>query len=528
MPRTVPRFLSEIVTRFPDKPAIVSRTGSITFSRLRDDVLASAACLRELGIQPGDRVGICMEKSLDQVIAILGTLFANAVIVPVLPRLKQDNIEHIICNSGMAALITDFGRLKEVESFSDKTRLIIGHGQLEEKWPNLAYMRQHVTPRDFYDRIGSDNAAIIYSSGSTGRPKGILIPHRSLADGAEIVSRYLETTEKDRICCVLSLNFDYGLNQLWQCVLKGATLYLHDFALPNDLFNLLARESITALPVMPVILTQMFDPRLYKADSGHDFSCLRYICSSGGRISADMLKNVSTAFPAAKFYSMFGLTEAFRSSFLDPDKLQSRPTSIGKAIPGVQLLVLDEAGKECPPHQIGELVHRGACISKCYWRNPEATSKVFRTHPDYPGETLVYSGDQVMRDDEGFLYFVARRDEMIKTQGFRVSPTEVEAGVMEHPDITAAVAFGHTNIKIGEDIVCAYTSRGGQPLPERLLRQQLKNLLPRHMVPTYLVHFEEFGITGNDGKFDRKAIKEAARNRLGLDNSPAQPQPLAV
>lgn len=523
MPRSIPRLVSQIAERLPDKPAVVSASGSITFGALSHDALATAECLKELGIRPGDRVGICMEKSIDQVIVILGVLCANAVIVPILPRLKAANIAHIIGDSGMAALVTDARRIKEVSAFADQTKLITGHGEIDRDLPNLAYMRRHIQPNRFFDRIGADNAAIIYSSGSTGRPKGILIAHRNLADGAEIVAEYLGTRENDRIACVLSFNFDYGLNQIWQSLLTGATLYLHDFVLPNDLFALLAEKCITALPLMPVVITQMFDRRLRIADMAYDFSSVRYICSSGGRLSQRMLDDLSRTFPEADIYSMFGLTEAFRSTYLPPTKLAGRPTSIGKAIPGVQILVLDEEGRECPPYVSGELVHRGACVSKGYWRDPENTARVFRTHPDYPGEILVFSGDNVHCDDEGFLYFESRRDEMIKTQGFRVSPTEVESEVVEHPEIQAAVAFGIQNIDVGEDIVCAYKTFGGNAVAEQTLRQYLKGRLPRHMVPTYLVHFEDFPITGNDGKIDRKKVKASARNRIGASVEPARP-----
>jgi len=465
-----------------------------------------------------------MEKSLDQVSVILGILFANAVIVPILPRLKQPNIRHIIENSGMVALVTDSQRLKEVSEFAELTKLIAGHGEIDEDWPNLAYMRRHIQPVLFFDRIGVDNAAIIYSSGSTGRPKGILIAHRNLADGADIVAEYLETTQEDRIACVLSFNFDYGLNQIWQTIRKGATLFLHDFALPNDLFALLAKESITALPVMPVILTQMFNKRLKVGTSAYDFSALRYVCSTGGRLSETMLDDLKTTFPTTKTYSMFGLTEAFRGTYLHPDYLATHPTSIGKAIPGCEVMVLDENGDECPANVVGELVQRGATVSKCYWQDPENTAKVFRTHPRFPGETLVFSGDSAIRDEDGYLYFVGRRDAMIKTKGFRVSPTEVEVEVVNHPQIVSACAFAVPNILVGEDVGCAYTTENGEPLPERTLKQFLKTSLPSHMVPAYLIHFDTFPITGNAGKLDGKAIKQMAFERLGIESDRSKQQ----
>src|SRR5260221_13305447 len=516
MLRSIPRFLLETVQRLPDKTAIVSRERSVTFSQLHGEALATAECLREMGVQSGDRVGICMEKTVDQASVILGVMFANAVLVPILPRLKGPNIRHIIDNSGMVAMITDSERLNEVSEFAEITKLFIGHGEVEKNWPNIPYMRRFLEPRVFLDRIGADNAAIIYSSGSTGRPKGILISHRNLADGTDIVAEYLGTTQEERIGCVLSFNFDYGLNQIWQTIRKGATLYLHDLALPNDLFALLAKESITALPVMPVIITKMFDRRLKLATGAHDFSALRYVCSTGGRLSEDMIRDLKTTFTRAKIFSMFVLTEAFRSTYLDPDKLDGQPTSIGKAIPDCQVMVLDEHGEECAPNAVGELVHRGATVPKGYWRDSENTAKVFRAHPRFPGEILVFSGDRAYRDEEGYLYFVARADEMIKTKGFRVSPTEVETEVVRHPDVVDAVAFAVPNIAVGEDIACAYTTGSGKALPDHNLTQYLKTQLPTHMVPAYLVHFDSFPITGNAGKLDRKTIKQAAFERLGI------------
>ncbi len=514
--RSIPEFLCDIADRLPDKLAMVSDERSLTFAQLYDEALATAECLRGIGVEAGDRVGICMEKTLDQVSVILGVLCANAVVVPILPRLKQPNIRHIIENSAMVALVTDSERVDEVVEFGDLTRLSIGHGQLEHSWPNLPYMRRFIRPQMFYDRISKDNAAIIYSSGSTGRPKGILISHRNLADGADIVAQYLGTNEDDRIGCVLSFNFDYGMNQIWQTLRKGATLYLHNLSLPNDLFAMLAAEEITALPVMPVIITKMFDKRLKLATGMLDFSSLRYVCSTGGRLSDDMLRDLKNTFPGAKIYSMFGLTEAFRSTYLDPSKIDSHPTSIGKAIPDCQVFVMDENGDECPPNTVGELVHRGATVTKGYWRDPESTAKVFRSHPRFPGETLVFSGDKARKDEEGYLYFVARSDEMIKTKGFRVSPTEVESEVIRHPEVVDAIAFAVPNIAIGEDVACAYTTVSRQPVAEQILKQYLKANLPSHMVPAYLIHFDSFPITGNAGKLDRKSIKEAAFERLRM------------
>lgn len=516
MPASIPRYLLQTAGRLPDKTAIVSRERSATFSELLQEALTTSQCLREIGLKAGDRVGICMGKTVDQVVAILGVLFANGVVVPILPRLKGPNIRHIIDNSGMSAMITDTDRLGEVTEFVGTTRLITGHGPVTQDWPNLPYMRRFVQPLNHFDRIGNDNAAIIYSSGSTGRPKGILISHRNLAEGADICAEYLETREDDRIGCMLSFDFDYGMNQIWQTIRQGCTLILHELALPNDLFSMMAREKVTALPVMPVFLTKMFDRRLKVDTSRFDLSSLRFVCSTGGRLSADMIDDMRGAFPTAKIYSMFGLTEAFRGTYLPPDKLDQFPTSVGKAIPDCEILVLDESGQECAPNVVGELVQRGATVTKGYWNDPVNTAKSFRQHPRFPGETLVYSGDKVYKDANGFVYFVARADDMIKTKGFRVSPTEIETEVLRHPDVVEAVAFAVPNITIGEDIACAYTSGDAKPIADAVLKQWLKSQLPNHMVPAILVHFDSFPILGNAGKHDRKVIKQQSFERLGI------------
>ena len=281
---------------------------------------------------------------------------------------------------------------------------------------------------------------------------------------------------------------------------------------------MIAQEQITALPVMPVIISQMFNKNFKIDTTSYDFSSLRYVCSTGGRLSNDMINDLKTAFPETKIYSMYGLTEAFRATYLDPNKLDSHPHSIGKAIPDCQILVMDKHGEECPPNVVGELVQRGATVTKGYWRDPESTAKVFRAHPKFPGETLVFSGDNVYRDEDGYLYFVARRDEMIKTRGFRVSPTEVESEVVRHPDITGAVAFAVPNITIGADIACAYTTVSGESLPHSALKQYLTKALPNHMLPSYLMHFDNFPITGNAGKFDRTSIKQEAFGRLDIES----------
>jgi amino acid adenylation domain-containing protein len=464
---------------------------------LREAALAGAGALAAAGIARGDRIGICMEKSADQAVAILAALLADAVIVPILPGLKHDNIEHIVRDSGIRAAVVDEARAQELRDAVPWLALQLASGICG---------RPAAAPEVPQRAIGSDLAGVIYSSGSTGRPKGIMVTHRNLHDGAIITAHYLGTRQDDRIGLVLSLNFDYGLNQLWQALLTGARLYLHQFIFPDDLFRFISKEQITVLPVMPVIITRMFDARLLRRWPQGDMSSLRYISSSGGAVSERMIENLTKAFPAARIFLMYGLTEAFRSTYLEPEQLARRPGSIGRAIPDVEILIVDDDGREVRPGDQGELVHRGGCVAKGYWNSPAETARRFRSLPQFPGETVVFSGDIVTRDEEGYLYFVGRRDSMIKTWGFRVSPTEVEDIAHRFAGIDSCVAVGLPNIEIGEDIALVYTA--AEPVAEAELRDFLKENLPSHMRPRFLVRRQSMPATGNQGKVDRQVIRD--------------------
>ena len=498
----------------PDKEAVYGGGASLTFRQLRTEAVAAAQALAELAIRPGDRVGICMQKNLDQVVAILGALWANAIFVPIHPVLRAEQIGHMVDDCDMKLLITDSTRIAELRDAA-RGRIVVGHGPAEEEIPSLKELRQKCQgSQPFFRSEADDTAAIIYSSGSTGMPKGIVISHRNLADGARIVASYLGTKATDRIVGVLSLNFDHGLNQLWQTLYTGSSLYLHDLIFPRDLFRLLAAQRITALPVMPVIITRMFDPSLPGPEDGMDFSALRYVSTTGGTVTARMLDHLQKTFPRTDIVLMYGLTEAFRSTWLPPEQLAARPTSIGKAIPEVELYVLDEQGRDCPPGVAGELVHRGGCVAKGYWNAPEATAERFRQIDRFPGETVVFSGDLVRRDKEGYLYFLARMDSMIKTHGFRVSPTEIEEHARRFEGLLDAVAFGIENPEIGQDIAVVYTTTDRAPLASDALTEHFRVGMPHHMVPRWFVHAEAFPATASQGKVDRASVRQFALEKV--------------
>src|SRR6266446_8866882 len=316
---TIPAQFDRTLSALPDKAAVFSGSESLTFRQLHAETVAAAQALASLRVLPGDRVGICMQKTLDQVVAILGVLWANAILVPIHPVLRVEQIGHIIDDCDMKLLITEFSRIEELRDAAH-TRMVLGRGPAEQEIASLVELRRECQgSQPFFRGKGGDTAAIIYSSGSTGRPKGIVISHRNLADGARIVASYLGARATDRIASVMPLTSDYSLNQLWQTLYVGSSLHLHDLIFPRDLFRLLAAQRITALPVMPVIITRMFDPRLPGPEADLDFSALRYVCTTGGPVTARMLDQLQKTFQGTDIVLMYGLTEAFRSSWLPPD-----------------------------------------------------------------------------------------------------------------------------------------------------------------------------------------------------------------
>jgi acyl-CoA synthetase (AMP-forming)/AMP-acid ligase II len=338
----------------------------------------------------------------------------------------------------------------------------------------------------------------------------VVVPHRTLVEGAEIVSSYLHIDQTDKLISVLPFNFDYGLNQLTASILHGATLLLHHFFLPKDLLKVLQDEEITGFAGMTPIWLKLFNEK-YPAQSDYYFPHLRYITNTGGKVPGSILQRMRDFFPHTRIFLMYGLTEAFRSTYLPPEQLDRRPDSIGKAIPNVEILVINSRGEECGPGEPGELVHRGALVTKGYWNDVEKTNKVFRKNPllksqGHLNEVVVYSGDLVKKDDEGFLYFISRGDEMIKTSGYRVSPTEVEEVLIEIPGVKNSVVFGR-ELESTEQVIVAVIEADDHEIDERNVVLECMKRLPGHMVPGE-VHFEtQFKTTAN-GKIDRSHLKQ--------------------
>jgi acyl-CoA ligase (AMP-forming) (exosortase A-associated) len=360
--------------------------------------------------------------------------------------------------------------------------------------------------------IDADMAAILYTSGSTGKPKGVVLSHRNMVAGAKSVAQYLENHPGDRILAALPLSFDAGFSQLTTAFHAGASVTLINHLVPRDVIVAVERYGITGLTAVPPLWIQLAQQKWPEGTR----KSLRYIANTGGRMPKATLDALRAALPNTLPYLMYGLTESFRSTYLPPAELDRRPDSIGKAIPNAEVLVVREDGTLCEPEEHGELVHRGALVSLGYWNDPEKTAERFKPAPGQPAglvmpEIAVWSGDTVRKDEEGFLYFISRRDEMIKTSGYRVSPTEVEEVIYATGLVGEVAALGITHPVLGQAIVVLATSRSGGALDTEGLLAECRQRLPAFMVPARIIARPASLPRNPNGKIDRKLLAEEFR-----------------
>jgi amino acid adenylation domain-containing protein len=418
------------------RAAVVDRRERTSYDQLAARSLAFAEALADAGVVPGDRVGVLLRRGADAAAAFFGVLAAGAVVVTINETLRPRQIEHILGHSGAKALLSTAELL-------DRLPRAIGTDVLTLDLADVPAVAE-VEP---VPRIGADVAQIIYTSGSTGLPKGVTISHANLWAGMEAVTSYLDIEHGDRIASLLPFSFDYGLSQLLCCAGTGAALVVEHSPVPQQIIQTLRDLEVTVLPAVPPLWLQLLGAETFRTAP---VGSLRVLTNTGGRLPTDAVRKLRRAQPQAALVLMYGLTEAFRSSYLPPERADRKPGSIGRAIPGAELLVLRDDLTECGPGEEGELVHRGPTVALGYWDDPEATARVFRPFPLRPpgtpdAERVVFSGDRVTMDEEGDLFFVGREDHLIKTLGYRVSPDEVadvlyasgqvvEAAVTSEPD----------------------------------------------------------------------------------------------
>ncbi|HJV26280.1 MAG TPA: acyl-CoA ligase (AMP-forming), exosortase A system-associated [Aromatoleum sp.] len=504
---------------------------ALSYAELFAQCAAWSSGLLELGIARGERVAIYLEKRVEFVAAAFGATAAGGVFVPLNPLLKGEQVAHILRDCNVRVLITSVERLAALQAVLPHCHdlrqvVIVGspealpevQGASVHRWNELAA----APAREGHRVIDSDMAAILYTSGSTGRPKGVVLSHRNVVTGACSVAQYLENNAEDTLLAALPLSFDAGFSQLTTAFHAGARVVLIDYLLPRDVLNAVVREQVTGLTAVPPLWIQLAGLQWPEDVTDH----LRYIANTGGRMPGETLKALRAKLPRTRPFLMYGLTEAFRATYLLPEQADLRPDSIGKAIPNSEVLVLREDGTECAPNEPGELVQRGALVAMGYWNDPEKTAERFRPLPAgvggrEPGLTIpeiaVFSGDTVRRDEDGFLYFVGRRDEMIKTSGYRVSPTEVEELLYGTGKVGECVAFGLPHLTLGQSICIVATAPAGGTLDTAALLADCRARMPAYMVPARIEARSGPLPRNPNGKIDRKQLatecqeKEAAQ-----------------
>ena len=514
----LPELISMASLRTPAAPALSFAAEKLSYCELDNAVRAFASGLMGLGLPRAARVGIYLEKRFETVIASFGAPAAGGVFVPMNPLLKPEQVAFIARDCDVCMLVTSPERLALLAPVLAECTALryvavtampaepvpLPSGVLLFPWHELLSGPSRAGHRV----IDTDMAAILYTSGSTGRPKGVVLSHRNMVAGGKSVASYLGNGPGDTLLAALPLSFDAGFSQLTTAFHAGARVVLLNYLMPRDVLKAMQREQVTGLTAVPPLYIQLSQLEWPAAIGEH----LRYFANTGGRMPRETLDLLRKQVPKAKPFLMYGLTEAFRSTYLPPDEVDRRPDSIGKAIPNAEILVLREDGSECAADEPGELVHRGALVGLGYWGDAEKTAERYKPLPGREGglqlpEYAVFSGDTVRRDAEGFLYFIGRRDEMIKTSGYRISPTEVEEILYATRLVGECVAFGVEHPVLGQAIqVIATAPDGSAALDEAALRAQCRLHMPAYIVPAGIEAIAGPLPRNPNGKIDRKLL----------------------
>ena len=482
-----------------DDVALVDRAGSLNFAGLEALTGAVAAWLARQGLVAGARVASWLPKTRLACVLPMAAPRAGLVHVPINPVLKRAQVAHILEDSGAGLLVTQPSRTSALETGDVPSGCALA---LEE---DVAVSGDVMPPSRAYPDL---LAAILYTSGSTGRPKGVMLSHANLWLGAISVAHYLKLSPADRVLGVLPLSFDYGQNQLFSSWAAGASVAPLDYLAARDVIKAIDRVGATTLAGVPPLWVQLLEVK-WPAETA---ARLKRLTNSGGALTPAMVRALRQRFPAADLYPMYGLTEAFRSTYLSPELVDSHPDAIGRAIPFAEVMAVRADGMRAAPGEPGELVHAGPLVAQGYWRDPERTAQRFRPAPDWSRHRgmAVWSGDTVVEDKDGLFRFVGRDDEMIKSAGNRISPTEIEEAVLAGGEAAEAVAMGVPDARLGQAIVVVARAIGDTVEAEARLRERLRRELPSFMQPMRYEWMTALPTNAN-GKLDRAALTKAVR-----------------
>jgi long-chain acyl-CoA synthetase len=499
----VPEFLEGSAARFPDKIALICEGQHLTFLEMEGLANRLSNALIETGFQRQDRGAIFLESSPEAVVSIFSILKAGGVFLVINPQVKARKIVYILNDCQVKILITDAKHLMEIkdtlpECLSLQSIFLTDYESLEEKVvKNLdvqlnSYfqtLKDYPAARPPQRCIDLDLASLIYTSGSTGVPKGVMLTHLNMVSAASSIIEYLSNTPDDIIMNVLPLSFDYGLYQVLMALKFGGTVVLESsFLYLYKIIDLIVKEKVTGFPIVPTIAALLFK---LKNLEEYDFSKLRYITNTAQALPPKYIDQLQKIFPHTKIYSMYGLTECKRVSYLPPEEIKKRPTSVGKAMPNTEVYIVDEnENKITRPGEIGELMVRGANVMAGYWNLPEETERVLRPGP-FPGERVLRTGDLFKMDEEGFLYFVSRKDDILKVAGERVSPREIENALYEIDGVLEAAVVGVEDEILGKAIKAFVVLKKGLPLKENEIIRLCSKRLESYLVPKYVEIREE-------------------------------------
>ena len=486
--------------QWPDHPAIEEAGVPTTYQQLVGRAGAARDLLVAHGVVPGDRVAVLLPRGADATAAIFGTLASGAIVSVLNEELRPAQIAHVCRTLGARALLAD------VTQLTPERRAVLG----ETIAIDLAADGPPATaPRVPAARAPRDAAQITFTSGSTGAPKGVVASQSNLWAGVTCVREYLGLRSDDRIASLLSFAFVYGFNQLTTALSVGATLIVERSVLPPVLVGALAQRRVTVMAAVPPLWQQILGVASFR---DAPWPALRLATNAGGHLAPTFVRAIRAAQPQASLYLMYGLTEVFRSTFLPPDEVDAHPDSMGRAVPGSRVCLVREDGTECAVDEVGELIHSGPTVALRYWNDPAATALVFRPDPLAPAGTspvtVVHSGDLARRDAEGRLFHCGRRDGVIKSLGFRISPDEISDVIFASGQVSECAVHGIPDPARGQAIVAHVVLRPGSSL-ERV-RIAVGRELPRHMHPTRLVEHAALPRTPN-GKIDLPALRAALR-----------------
>ena len=513
----VNHFLENSALRYPDKTALICGNRRLTYSEIDAMANSLASFMISEGIERGDRVAIFLDNSVEAVISIFAALKAGAIFLMVNPTTKKDKLNYILNNCRASALISHTDKFN-IASEAYKTTPSLRFAFLSGKKKDIVNGRQrYIFMEDALANISSsgkpvvtspcidiDLATIIYTSGSTGNPKGVMMTHHNMVSAANSITQYLENRKDDIILNLLPLSFDYGLYQIFLAFKTGATVIMEEtFPYPYKIIETILKERVTGFPIVPTVSAILLQMEELK---NHNFEHLRYISNTAAALPPIHITRLREIFPKAKIYSMYGLTECKRVTYLPPDQIDIRPTSVGKGMPNEEVYIVDEKGNKVGPNVIGELVVRGSNVMKGYWEMPEETAK--RLKPGrYPGEMVLYTGDLFKMDKEGYLYFVGRKDDIIKSRGEKVSPKEIENILYEIEGVIEAAVIGVPDDILGQAIKAFVVLKNGATMTEKDVQRFCAKRLEDFMVPKH-IEFKSELLKTSTGKITKTALRE--------------------